>query len=152
MDKIFTKAILSQLEYHNRQISKMEEMIGNDPVWSEPTPITERQIGISGKLGVYRIIYKPTMETVSIGQGHVSTRKARHLSVFRNGGKDVVSSSGATSGSQTAQKMYKFDSNLDNWLFSWCDVGDKTVSSSYEHLLQLNEEPLFNDLKMAGNN
>jgi hypothetical protein len=46
--------------------------------------------------------------------------------------------------------MYKFDSNIDNWLFSWCDVGNKYLAGSYEYFLQKKYSPQFNKLEMAG--
>ena len=52
--------------------------------------------------------------------------------------------------SALAGYMYKFDSNIDNWLFSWCDVGNKYLAASYEYFLQKKFNPQFNKLEMAG--
>ena len=44
--------------------------------------------------------------------------------------KTITHSGGSTSGSVVAQKMFKHDSNLDNWLFSWCETKEKTLAIS----------------------
>ena len=89
---------------------------------------------------------------MSIGQGNVSGRRTRHLSVFRNNGQDITHSGGSTSGSVVAQKMFRHDSNLNNWAFSWCETKEKTLASQYEYELQQEMLPPFNGLHMGGNN
>ena len=68
---------------------------------------------------------------MSIGQGHVGQRKSRHLGVFRNGGVDMISPNGHVSPSQTGKKMFAFDSNIDNWHFSYCLVPNKSICKNY---------------------
>ena len=48
--------------------------------------------------------------------------------------------------------MYRYDSNIDNWMFSWCDAKSKAIASEYERLLQQVENPNFNNVSMGGNN
>ena len=54
------------------------------------------------------------------------------------------------SGSATGGHMYKYDRKRSNWLFSWCDIGNKGLSEQYEVGLQEHEKPPFNKLSMAG--
>ena len=137
-----------QLKESLRQLDVLEKKV---PVWSDVTLMSEALVP-TGTIGVYKIIYKPTMEVMSIGQGNVSGRRTRHLSVFKNNGQDITHSGGSTSGSVVAQKMFKHDSNLDNWLFSWCETKEKTLASQYEFELQQEILPPFNGLHMGGNN
>ena len=106
----------------------------------------------TGTIGVYKIIHIPTDKVMSIGQGNVSGRRTRHLSVFKNNGQDITHSGGSTSGSVVAQKMFRHDSNLNNWAFSWCETKEKTLASQYEYELQQEMLPPFNGLHMGGNN
>jgi len=48
--------------------------------------------------------------------------------------------------------MYIFDDNIDNWLFSYCNIGVKSLCSEYEEALQKEEEPEFNNSSMSGCN
>ena len=50
----------------------------------------------------------------------------------------------------TGMHMYKHDKNINNWLFQWAYVGNKSLAEQYEILLQKTENPLFNSLHMAG--
>ena len=150
MDIIFNKAVVNKVQEITEQLEVIKGMSSFEPKWSNIEPITTIKIG--NGLGVYRIIYKPSGDTMSIGQGVVSSRRTRHKSVFLNGGKDVVSPNGHISPSQTAKKMFLYDSNIDNWLFTYCFIPHKQLCSEYEKLLQENEEPEFNLLSMGGNN
>ena len=152
MDKSYQKAVNEKLQQLSESVGRIKELSNVEPTWSTPLQIDSTHKGITSVVGVYRIIYKPTMETMSIGQGNVGARRGRHTGVFKNKGKDLIHPSGATSGSQTGQKMYRYDTNLDNWMFSFCDVGEKTLASEYENQLQIIEEPEFNNLSMGGNN
>lgn len=120
--------------------------------WSEPKSFSEKEKWNGAKLGVYRIIYKPTGKTLSIGQGNIGNRRCRHKSIFRNSGSAITHSGGGTSDSLTGQKMHKYDSDLSNWIFSWCPVPCKSVAKKYEELLQQIEKPLFNAESMGGAN
>ena len=152
MNKLYQKAI-------NKRIQKLSEDIGElnvrgeiEPMWSEPQPIANREpngSGIGGKMGVYRIIYLPTMKTMSIGKGWIGDRKCRHKIIFENKGKPVRYSTSNTD-SPTGRKMYNHDRKIKNWLFSWCEVGNDELAKEYEMQLQFAEKPEFNDLNMAG--
>jgi|TARA_B110000263_G_C14974797_1_gene358767 hypothetical protein len=151
MKNLYTLAITNVIQNLSEEIGGLKSGSMVEPEWSIPALITEMSKGIKG-IGVYRIIYKPTLITMSVGQGNISARKGRHKAVFLNKGKDIVSKSGATSPSVTGQKMYQYDTNINNWLFSFCVVGNKKVAVQYEKLLQEIEEPEFNILSMGGIN
>ena len=146
----FSRSVLKQIEELSAKLESTRNMVGFVPEWSEAVPIEKAKV--KGGLGVYRMIYGPTKEVMSIGQGHVGQRKSRHLGVFRNGGVDMVSPNGHVSPSQTGKKMFAFDSNIDNWYFSYCLVPNKSICAEYELQLQFEFEPQFNELSMAGNN
>ena len=150
MDRIFNRAVIDKVQEMSEQLERIKNLSCFEPEWSNIEPITTAKIGMG--LGVYRIIYKPSGETMSIGQGNVTHRRGRHKSVFLNGGKDVVSPNGHISPSQTAKKMFLYDSNIDNWLFQFCFIPHKQLCSEYEKVLQEEEEPEFNLLSMGGNN
>ena len=137
-----------QLKESLRQLDVLESKV---PTWSDVTPMDNASVP-SGTIGVYKIIHVPTDKVMSIGQGNVANRKGRHLSVFKNGGRDITHKGGSTSGSVVAQKMFRHDSNLDNWSFSWCETKEKTLASQYEFELQQEMLPPFNGLHMGGNN
>ena len=151
MTNNYALATTNVIQALSEEIARLKGRSMVEPEWSKPALITEPSEGIRG-VGVYRIIYKPTLTTMSIGQGNVSARKARHKGVFLNKGKDIISKGGATSPSITGQKMYQYDPDINNWLFSFCVVGNKKVAVEYEELLQLTEEPEFNELSMGGIN
>jgi hypothetical protein len=147
---------------YNRAIDKKEKQIkeslinlakarNKKPIWSLPKPIEIAKVP-SGTIGVYKIIHKPTNKVMSIGQGNVGNRKGRHKSVFLNDGKDITHKGGTTSGSVTAQKMYRHDNDLSNWYFSYCSMGEKTLANAFEGELQQDLQPPFNALHMGGNN
>ena len=150
MDNTLNRAVVNKVQDLSEQLETVKSMTSFEPKWSDPAPIDSIRIGKG--LGVYRIIYKPEEETKSIGQGVVAQRRTRHKGVFKNGGKDIISLSGATSSSQTGQKMFAYDNNLDNWWMEFCFIPQKALCAEYEKLLQKNEEPEFNMLSMGGNN
>ena len=158
MDTIYQEARNNRIQYHSEEIGRIKELNKN-PVWSEPRKLFKKKHGKTkfepfgvpvGTIGVYRIIYEPTMETLSIGCGIVSSRLYRHRLVFLNKGKDVSNPGGTTNGSATAGHMYKHDTHKKNWVFSWCDIGNKSLSEEYEDLLIKLEKPLFNKESMGG--
>tara|TARA_Y100000310_G_scaffold77134_1_gene73669 strand:- start:45 stop:527 length:483 start_codon:yes stop_codon:yes gene_type:complete len=159
MDRIYQEAVNSGIQYHSEQLGRMKECGGREPVWSEERPLFKRRHGKkrfepfgvpTGTIGVYRIIYEPTGETVSIGCGGVSYRLSRHRLIFLNKGRDRTNPGGTTLGSATGQHMYKYDTHRKNWMFSWCDIGNKSLAEKYEKLLQESEEPIFNNLSLGG--
>ena len=136
---------------------EIEKLLNLTPEWSEPKPIDTNQ-KFGGKIkGVYKIIYKPFYEAedgspyvMYIGQGNVNERHSRHKSVFKNG-KNLLHAN-SSSGSQAAVKMHEFDDDIDNWLFSYCNIGVKSLCSKYEKALQNEENPEFNNSSMNGCN
>ena len=126
----------------------LEKLSWKEPAWSEPLPISNRMKGTTTH-GVYRIIYKPSMKTMAIGEGMVSSRKARHNTVFRNNGESVAHEGGTSSPCAVATKMFKYDNDINNWLFSFCKV-DKSIKVMYEKQLIKAEQPKFNLQGMAG--
>ena len=149
MNKIFQRSVVNKVQEISEQLENIKSMSAFEPKWTKPLPIDSGKV--RDGLGVYRIIYKPTQETMSIGQGNVGNRKCRHKGVFKNNGKDMVSPNGHVSPSQTGKKMFVYDDNIDNWLFQYCLIPEKVLCSEYEKLLQENEEPEFNLLFMGGN-
>ena len=160
IDIIYQEAINNKIQYHSEQIGRIKELSNREPVWSEPRKLFKKKHGKTkfepfgvpvGTIGVYRIIYEPTMETLSIGCGLVGARLAVHRRIFLNKGKDIsYSVSGTTTGSATGGHMYKHDTYRKNWLFSWCSIGNKSLAEEYEDLLIKTEKPLFNNESMGG--
>jgi len=150
--KIFNEAIKSRKVRLQEQIKRIDEIEKNGILkWSEPLSLTAKEgNGISKAVGVYRIIYKPTMTVMSIGCGNVGNRRIRHKNVFNNKGMPIIHSGGGSSDSQTALKMYLYDPDLNSWLFSWVNVGDKGLAEDFETKLIYDTEPVFNNLSMAG--
>jgi len=159
IDIIYQEAINNKIQYHSEQIGRIKELSNREPVWSEPRKLFKKKHGKtkfapcgvpSGTIGVYRIIYEPTMETMSIGCGLVATRLIRHRHVFLNKGKDISNPGGTTNGSATGGHMYKYNTHRKNWLFSWCSIDNRSLAREYEDLLIELETPLFNNKSMGG--
>ena len=148
MDNVLVKSILNKIEEETKELEFLKGMISKNYEWSEIKPITNSTIS-HGKIGVYKIIHKE-YGVMYIGQGNIGNRKSRHLGVFRNDGKDLISVGGHVSPSQAGKKMYAFDKNIDNWYFSYIVLDSKKVSTEYETLLTILEEPEFNNLSMSG--
>ena len=159
IDIIYQEAINNKIQYHSEQIGRIKELSNREPVWSEPRKLFKKKHGKikfepcgvpSGTVGVYRIIYEPTMETLSIGCGLVATRLIRHRNVFLNKGKDYLSPGGSSNGSACGGHMYRYETYRKNWLFSWCSIDNRSLAREYEDLLIELETPLFNDKSMGG--
>ena len=158
-DKIFQGIIIDQIQLLTEETAKVKSLLNFVPELSKPKAMFIRQ-EFKGKIkGVYKIIYKPHYESedgnpyvMYIGQGNVNERHQRHKSVFLNNGQDIVSGNGHVSPSQAGKKMYMFDSDRNNWLFSYCKIGIKSLCSRYEEALQNEENPIFNNSSMAGCN
>jgi hypothetical protein len=101
--------------------------------------------------GVYFVVHKDTKEVAYVGQGKVNGRISRIKSVMRNGGRTIISASGAASGHQGATKMYQIDPKLSNWQYyeMTCDKdtavrleaklhGLLSPSCSTEHMVGVN--------------
>tara|TARA_R110001592_G_scaffold311383_1_gene586238 strand:- start:6 stop:500 length:495 start_codon:yes stop_codon:yes gene_type:complete len=164
MDKLFNNTAKNLIHLLCQEMIEIENLLNHTPKWSEPRPINDNQ-EFGGKFkGVYKIIYRPYYETETfkelskyglpyvmyIGQGNVNERHARHKSVFKNG-KNLLHAK-SSSGSQAAVKMHEFDDDIDNWLFSYCNIGVKSLCSKYEKALQNEENPEFNNSSMNGCN
>lgn len=143
-------AIESEIDKLQKNIESIQTLKLRKPKWTLPTLINYTQIGITGKIGCYKVIYKPTNKIMGIGTGNVGNRRNRHLSVFKNNGVDIIHKNGTSSGSALAGYMYKHDSNIDNWLFSWCEISNSYLAAAYEYFLQKRYNPPFNKLEMAG--
>lgn len=149
METNLKECIVSEVVALARLSAKTESLLNETFEWAEPVNISSCRVS-SKAIGVYKIIYGPTMETKYIGQGNIGARRGRHTGVFRNDGQDMVSPNGHVSPSQAGKKMFIHDSNLDNWLFSYLDVKLKNISSKYEEVLVMQEEPEFNNTSMSG--
>tara|TARA_R110000744_G_scaffold157576_1_gene273427 strand:+ start:209 stop:691 length:483 start_codon:yes stop_codon:yes gene_type:complete len=159
MDKIYQEAVNSRIQHHSEEIGRIKEIGNRVPVWSDKKYLFDKKRGKTkftpmgvptGTIGVYRIIYEPTMETLSIGCGIVANRLSRHRLVFLNGGVDVPNPGGTTNGSATGGHMYKYDTHRKNWLFTWCSIGNKSLAEEVEDLLIKLERPPFNKEWMGG--
>ena len=148
-DKLFKKAVVDKIEKLAKQLAEAKLLVNHNPKWSTPEKYTE--CSVPQGIGVYKISHAD-LGIAYIGQGNVNNRKYRHLSVFKNDGKDIVSINGHVSPSQAGKKMYAYDSNLENWFFSYCITGNKDVAVEYEKLLTEDIEPAFNNLAMSGVN
>ena len=155
MKDIYSKAVGNIIDNLQKSIDNIRTNAKVLPLWSKPEPFKESLSGASKATGVYKIFHRNRdtgdLKLMSIGWGNIGTRKARHKSVFLNDGKTVISEkTSSASGSQTAMKMHNHDPNLDNWYFSWCDVGNRELSHEYESVLIHQLKPEFNNLSMAG--
>ena len=153
MKKIYTQVVETKILDLKLQIKKMKLLKDVIPKWSKKIPIgSPHSGGIAKAIGVYKVFYGPTGQLMSIGQGNISSRRSRHISIFKNKGESIMGESGASEGSQTASKMYKFDKNINNWLFSWCDCANKQIAIELENHLITKLKPKFNLQSMAGVN
>mgnify|MGYP001579484524 CR=1 FL=1 len=124
------------------------------------TGVKESAKGNSKAHGVYKTIYRGDVteyeglevnkdEVFGIGAGRLSQRLQRVRDVFQNNGQTIQSENSA-SDCQLSKKMYKMDSNPDNWYFSHQQIGDEAVSLLYEKQLQQVLKPRFSCEHMAG--
>ena len=159
MDILYQEAINNKIQYHSEHVGRIKELGNREPVWSEPRKLFKKKHGKKKfesfgvpfrTIGVYRIIYEPTGETMSIGCGVVASRLLRHRQVFLNSGKDYLSPGGSYNGSATGGHMYKYNTHRKNWMFSWCDINNKSLAKEYEDVLIQSEKPLFNNKSMCG--
>ena len=153
MRKIYKQVVETKILDLKLQIKKMKLLEDVIPKWSKKIPINHpSEDGISKAIGVYKVFHGPTGRLMSIGQGNIANRRQRHISIFKNKGDSIIWESGASEGSQTASKMYKFDKNINNWLFSWCDCANKQIAIELENHLIRKLKPKFNLQSMAGVN
>ena len=153
-DKLFKKAVANTIENLAKDLAEAKLLINHNPEWSTPIKLSETIKPGSGGIGVYKIYHRDWIaEDVAlyIGQGVISGRKGTHASVFRNKGK-AIPCKNSNSHSEAAEKMYEYDTDIENWFFSFCVLHDKAVSQEYEKILIETEEPEFNNLSMSGVN
>ena len=153
MKKIYTQVVETKILDLKLQIKKMKLLKDVIPKWSKKIPISSLHSGgIAKAIGVYKVFHGPTGQLMAIGQGNISARKMRHIAVFRNKGNAIIYKTGGADQSQTGFKMYKFDKNINNWLFSWCDCANKQIAIELENHLITKLKPKFNLQSMAGVN
>jgi len=145
----FNEAIQLQINENLRANEELKKQTA--PSWVEPFNITKRSpVALKRKTGVYKIFHaKDFSKAMVIGEGVVAGRKSRHVSVFKNKGISIPHEGGSSSPCSTASKMYQYDSNIDNWYFSWCEL-PKSISTKYEATLIKVLKPAFNLPSMAG--
>lgn len=143
MDRIYQQAIEEELEQLKNNINRIKRLSTSTPVWSPVLPIADRMVGVGNTIGCYKVIYKDK-KVMGIGQGKILNRKNKHLQVFRNNGIDIIHPNGTSTGSPLAGYMYRYDKNINNWYFSYCNIGNSNLSKSYEYFLQLKYRPKFN--------
>ena len=151
-NKLFKKASVNAIENLAKELAEAKLLSTHEPEWSTPIKFNERMPMGSCGIGLYKIIHKDGMITMYVGQGGVGARKNTHMRVFKNKGKMIKYGNTTWTKSEAASQMYEFDENIDNWLFSFCVIHNKSVSKEYEKLLIEAEEPLFNSDYMAGVN
>jgi len=153
MDKAYQRAINEKIRLLSESIGELKALAKYEPQWSLPQPLSEREShgsGLSSAIGCYKIIYIPTNEVMDIGQGNIANRKNRHKSCFLNEGKPLIHEGGTMTASTTALHMWKFDTDIENWAFSWCDLGSKHLAEEYEKQLIDEHQPQFNSVHMGG--
>ena len=149
-NKLFKKAVANTIENLAKDLAEAKLLINHNPEWSTPIKFSERMAMGSNGIGLYKIIHKDGMITMYVGQGSVSARKNTHLRVFKNKGKMIKYGASTWTKSEAASKMYEYDTDIENWFFSFCVLYDKAVSQEYEKILIEAEEPIFNNECMAG--
>ena len=149
-NKLFKKAVANTIENLAKELAEAKLLINHNPEWSTPIKFSERMAMGSNGIGLYKIIHKDGMITMYVGQGSVSARKNTHLRVFKNKGKMIKYGASTWTKSEAASKMYEYDTDIENWFFSFCVLYDKAVSQEYEKILIEAEEPIFNNECMAG--
>lgn len=153
MDKAYQRAINEKIRLLSESIGELKALAKFEPQWSFPQPFTEREAsgsGLSSAIGCYKIIHIPTNEVMDIGQGNIGARKSRHKTCFLNEGKPIIHENGTMSHTTAGLNMWKFDNDIENWAFSWCDLGSKHLAEEYETQLIEEYQPQFNSVHMAG--
>ena len=151
-DNLFKKSVANTIENLAKELEQAKLLINHNPEWSTPIKFSERMAMGSNGIGLYKIIHKDGMITMYVGQGRISARRGCHKLVFKNKGKIIIGKTNSWTKSEAASKMYEYDTDIENWFFSFCVLHDKAVSKEYETILIDTEEPLFNSEYMAGVN
>ena len=148
-NKLYQKACNNILGDLYENIGEIKALSHRTPEFSKSIPVFKRTPSgycPEGTCGVYKMIYKPTMEVVAIGQGNnVAGRIGRHRLVFKNKGRDTTNPGGTTNPSTTGQKMYKYDTRKSNWLWSYIEIGNKLLALKVEKVLDAVYKPIFNN-------
>jgi hypothetical protein len=142
-----------------KRMHEMLQFLKNTNVrhWEGPIPFhstSQIKHGMTNKIGIYRIVHKPTNKTMYIGQGVISNRRRAHSRIFLNEGNPVVfktenGESSSSVDSVAGRKMYLFDSDINNWEFYWIKC-PKDLAKEFETQLQNYYNPEFCDKKMSG--
>ena len=154
-NKIYQRAIAKSIQDLSESIGQIKLLSEYPPKWAKPIPMFEKtgkvyRNGIpTATIGVYKIMHNKTVMYIGVGN-NITGRISRHRDVFLNDGRDVKNPGGSTNPSTAAQNMYKYDTNKDNWYFSWCAIGNRKLSGIYETLLMEEYNPKFNDKSLAG--
>ena len=117
--------------------------------------------GISYATGVYMIVYSTDCRKTSliyyVGQGNISRRKTVHKGIFLNEGAPLLfkndpndpSRVTSTTDSVIARKMYKKDTNMSHWYFTYISCPKDWANNLEESMITL-IKPEGNDEKMSG--
>ena len=79
---LFKTAAVLRLQELSEQTAEVKNFVEYEPNWSYAGPLESVRIGKG--TGVYRIIYKPSGKTLSIGQGNLEERRQRHNNKIQN--------------------------------------------------------------------
>jgi hypothetical protein len=160
MDKLLHEAGQGLLQKHSESIGKIKVIMNSgEDMWSDIILVEDRLVGATKRIGVYRFLYKPLYEetndietsTKYIGAAsNVGSRRSSHKRVFENKGKAIHAPGGTVFHSPAGQRMYEFDTNLNNWLYSWIEIDDIDFAKAYEAKLINDENPEFNNDNQAG--
>lgn len=117
--------------------------------------------GISNATGVYMIIHSTdsckTQKIYYVGQGNIAQRKKVHKGVFLNEGAPLLFKNDltdpnrvtSTSDSVIARKMYKKDTNMSHWYFTYISCPKDWANNLEEEIITF-IKPEGNDEKMSG--
>lgn len=113
---------------------------------SEYTPLTSK-IYNANKPGVYCIFHYPDDEVKYIGRANkINSRVSSHIRVFKNGGKSLDK----TKNAGAVEKMYKYDSDINNWGVFWYETPNLPFALKLEDDLIESYAPVYNSQHMGG--
>ena len=135
------------------QIQRLAE-IQLENGWHQPQSI--KNSIYSRFIGMYKIIHEED-GVMYIGMGNINQRRVRHVGVFKNNGKAMVSGNGRSSDSPGARKMYEHDSDINRWSISFMTLDDDidrfvadAVMKRIECILSEECSPVFSTKHMVG--
>lgn len=168
------RKVSTRLSEHmlNDEIGKLERKLrflklqrDREYKFSKVTPFfrfNPSSVGLrSDTVGVYVIWHSKQLwneeETVTdllpmyVGEGVISQRVRRHLSVYENLGVPIDHGS-SMSTSPVASKMWDYDRFERNWWVTVCRTDDKTSSKLLEEQMFWKLKPEFNNWSSLANN